>query len=89
MSDRGLLFLISLGAVLASLAAVAWLIVTGQAFSVDGLFLLLTSGLILLAFSLYLVFMIRRAMEELKPAPPAKPGAARKAAAQTTAEEAG
>jgi hypothetical protein len=47
----------------ASLAAAGWLLATGQAGTVDGLFLFLTSLLVALAFALYLAFMIRRAME--------------------------
>jgi hypothetical protein len=61
---------------IASLVAAGWLLVTGQAGSVDGLFLLLTCLLIALAFGLYLAFMIRRAMEPAPaPAAPAKAAA--------------
>jgi hypothetical protein len=74
VSDRAILFLFSVAVVIASLAAAGWLLATGQAGSVDGLFLLLTCLLIALAFVLYLVFMIRRAMESLQ-APAAKPAA--------------
>jgi hypothetical protein len=66
VSDRAILFLFSVFVEIASLAAAVWLLATGQAGTVDGLFLLLTCLLIALAFGLYLVFMIRRAME---PAP--------------------
>jgi hypothetical protein len=63
---------------IASLVAAGWLLATGQAGSVDGLFLLLTCLLVALAFGLYLAFMIRRAMEpDAAPAAqPAKAGAA-------------
>jgi hypothetical protein len=78
VSDRALLFLFSVGVVIASLAAAGWLLATGQAGSVDGLFLLLTSLLVALAFGLYLAFMIRRAMadSEAAAAQPAKASAA-------------
>ena len=77
MSDRGLLFLFSLLMVLGGLAAAAWLdAMSGQALTVDGLFLVLTALLIALCFALYLIFMIRRAMEATK----APPAAAAKAA---------
>jgi hypothetical protein len=63
------LFLFSVAVEIAALAAAAWLIVSRQAASVDGLFLLLTCLLIALAFGLYLLFVIRRAMEPASTAP--------------------
>jgi len=76
VSDRAILFLFSVVVEIASLVAAGWLLVTGQAGSVDGLFLLLTCLLIALAFGLYLAFMIRRAMEPAPaPAAPAKAAA--------------
>jgi hypothetical protein len=72
VSDRAILFLFSVFVEIASLAGAVWLLATGQAGTVDGLFLLLTCLLIALAFGLYLVFMIRRAME---PAPAPTPAA--------------
>jgi len=63
VSDRAILFVFSVVVEIASLAAAGWLLASGQAGSVDGLFLLLTCLLVALAFGLYLVFMIRRAME--------------------------
>ena len=66
MSDRGILFLFSVAVIIASLATSGWLIATGQAGSVDGLFLLLTCLLMALAFALYVVFMIGRAMQAVK-----------------------
>jgi hypothetical protein len=73
VSDRAFLFLFSVVVEIASLAAAGWLLVTGQAGYVDGLFLLLTCLLVALAFGLYLAFMIRRAMESLEAeAKPAK-----------------
>jgi hypothetical protein len=83
MSDRAALFLFSLFMVIVSLAAAAWLLVSGQAGYVDGLFLMLTCLLVALAFALYLMYMINRAKESLKPAAPAKaPAATAKAAAK-------
>lgn len=79
MSDRGMMFVMSVIVLLGSLGCAGWLIVSGQASSVDGLFLLLTCGLIALAFALYLVFLISTALEELQPPPPAKKGAPVKA----------
>jgi hypothetical protein len=75
MSDRGFCFLFSCIVILASLCAAGWLVATGQAATVDGLFLLLTCLLIALAFALYVMFMIRRAMEPPE-APAAKPSKA-------------
>jgi hypothetical protein len=79
VSDRAILFLFSLVVEIASLAAAGWLLASGQAGSVDGLFLLLTCLLVALAFGLYLAFMIRRAMEPT-PAPAAQPAKASAAA---------
>lgn len=86
MSDRGVLFLFSLLMILASLGAAAWLLVTGQAGTVDGLFLLLTALLNAAVFGLYVKFVIGRAMEAQKKAQaPAPASAAAKAAKQTAA----
>lgn len=65
MSDRGFLFLFSIAMVLGGIGTAAWLFATGQADTVDGLFMLLTALLVALAFALYLRFMIRRAMGEV------------------------
>lgn len=74
MSDRGFLFLFSIAMVLGGLGTAVWLGVTGQATTVDGLFMTLTALLVALAFGLYLKFMLKRAMEEVAQpaAPPAK-----------------
>jgi hypothetical protein len=72
MSDRGFCFSFSCLVILASLVAAGWLLATGQAASVDGLFLLLTCLLVAFAFGLYVMFMIRRAMEPVE-APAGKP----------------
>ena len=80
MSDRGFCFSFSCAVILASLGAAGWLVSTGQAATVDGLFLLLTCLVVALAFALYVMFMIRRAMESPE-APAAKPAAAKVAAA--------
>ncbi len=73
MSDRAILFLFSIVVEIASLAAAGWLLASGQAGSVDGLFLFLTCLLIALAFALYLAFVIRQAAEpdQRKPGPAA------------------
>jgi hypothetical protein len=84
MSDRGFCFSFSCLVILASLCASVWLVVTGQAAYVDGLFLLLTCLLVAAAFGLYVMFMIHRAMEPAdrpaakpaKAAAPAQPKAA-------------
>jgi hypothetical protein len=77
MSDRGFLFLFSVFMIVAGVAATGWLVATGQAATVDGLFLVLTALLTALAFALYLMFMINRAREAAaKPAAqPAKAAA--------------
>jgi len=58
------------------------LLINGQAESVDGLFLILMCLAVALAFTLYLVFMIKKAMEP----PPAPPKPAAKTAATAKAE---
>jgi len=83
MSDRALLFLFGVVVILICLGTCGALLVNGQAESVDGLFLILMCLSIALAFGLYLLFMIRRAMEP--PPPPPKP-AATKAGAAAKAE---
>ena len=76
MSDRALLFLFSILMVAVAGASVVYLIVTGQAASVDGLFLVVTALTIAAGFALYVVYVIHRAMEPAKPAPqPAKASA--------------
>jgi hypothetical protein len=78
MSDRAFSFSFSCVVILASLGAVGWLVATGQAATVDGLFLALMCLTIALAFGLFVMFMIRRAMEspEQPAAKPAKAPAA-------------
>ena len=90
MSDRALLFIFGIVVIVVCLGSCAALLINGQAESVDGLFLILMCLSIALAFGLYLMFMIKRAMEP-PPAPPkpaAKAGGAAKAetVAQTQAE---
>jgi len=77
MSDRGFLFLFSLLMIGLGIGSAVWLFATGQAGTVDGLFLLLTSLLIAVVFGMYVMYVIRRAMEAVtpKPAQPAKAGA--------------
>jgi TRAP-type C4-dicarboxylate transport system permease small subunit len=84
MSDRAFCFLFSCVVILASLCAAGWLVATTQATTVDGLFLLLTCLVVALAFALYVMFMIRRAMESLEK-PAAKPATTAKAAVQPKA----
>jgi len=88
MSDRGFLFLFSILMIVSGVGAAVWLIVTGQAGTVDGLFLVLTALLIAAAFALYVMFLIHRAMEAVaKPAQQtakAGAGAAAKAPATVT-----
>jgi len=87
MSDRAMLFLFSVFMVIASLGATVWLAVTGQATTVDGLFLALTCLLVALCFGLYLKFMISRALESLQPpAKPSKAPAPQKAAPTTSSQ---
>ena len=64
-----------------SLGAAVWLFVTGQAGTVDGLFLVLTALLSAAVFALYVKFMIGRAMDAQKqPLAPAAKTAAKKEA---------
>ncbi len=93
MSDRAFLFIFSCAVILASVGASIWLVVTGQAAYVDGLFLLLMCLSVAFAFGLYVMFMIRRALESLEPPAAAKttksaPGAQPKAAAGIPAKTA-
>ena len=82
MSDRALLFLFSVLVILVCLGTCAALLINGQAESVDGLFLILMCLSVALAFGLYLMFMIRRAMEPPKPAKTAAPAKAEPVAQQ-------
>ena len=75
MSDRGFLFLFSLAMIAVGVAATGYLIATGQALTLDGLFLILTALIIAAGFALYLAYMVRRAMETPKAAPAAKAAA--------------
>lgn len=47
------------------LGTIGWLLVTHQAFTLDGLFIIAVCKLTALAFALYLWFMVNRAKEEL------------------------
>jgi hypothetical protein len=76
MSDRGFLFLFSLLMIAAGGASAAYLVATGQAGTVDGLFLTLTALLMAVVFGLYVIYVIRRALEAAKPAAPAAKTAA-------------
>jgi hypothetical protein len=80
MSDRALLFLFSVLVIVICLGTCGLLLINGQAETVDGLFLILMCLSIALAFGLYLMFMIRKAMEP--PPPPPKAAAKTSAAAK-------
>lgn len=76
MSDRAFLFLFSVLMIAAGGVAAAYLIATGQALTLDGLFLILTALILAAGFGIYLVYQIRRAMEPAKaPAPAGKAAA--------------
>jgi len=82
MSDRGFLFLFSVLMIAAGGASAAYLVATGQAGSVDGLFLVLTALLLALVFALNMIYMLNRAMEAARgpAAQPTKAAAAAKPA---------
>ena len=82
MSDRAMLFIFSVFMIVLCLGTCVALLINGQAESVDGLFLILMCLSVALAFGLYLMFMIKKAMEP----PPAPPKAAAKTAAPAKAE---
>ena len=90
MSDRGFLFLFSILMIVAGIGSAAYLVATGQAGTVDGLFLVLTALLIAVVFAMYAMHVIHRAMEAAKkPAPTAaKPSAAAAKAAKPAPEPA-
>jgi len=67
MTDRGIMFLFSLGVILAALGAAGWLIGTGQTAYIDGLFLLLCCVVIVLAFGLYVRYLIRSVIQAATP----------------------
>jgi len=58
--------------IVSGIGAAVWLVVTGQAQSVDGLFLVLTALLVAVVFGLYVKYMIGRALEAAQ-APQAQP----------------
>lgn len=76
------MFLFSIFMIIAGVASAVYLVVTGQAGTVDGLFLVLTALLIAVVFAIYLKYMIGRAMEPAKSpaATAAKPAVAAKTA---------
>jgi hypothetical protein len=86
MSDRAFLFLFSLLMIVGGLAFSGYLVATGQALTVDGLFLVLTALLVVAVFALYVIFMINREREALTPPPPPKPAAKPKPAPTAVAE---
>jgi len=64
MSDRVAVFVFSLLLVVGGLIADAWLIVTNQVGSFDGLFLFCSSSVIAFAFGLYIRWFILSAVSE-------------------------
>jgi len=86
MSDRGFLFLFSIFMIIAGVGSAVWLFATGQAGTVDGLFLVLTALLTAAVFALYVVWAIKRAMAAVAaPAAAAAKSAAAPAAKRTPA----
>ncbi len=85
MSERGFLFLFSVVAALGGVGFAGWLIASGQAGSVDGLFLLLSSLLTALVFALYAAFVLGRAMRQ--PAPTAQKASQAAKASAVSARE--
>ena len=84
MSDRGLLFLFSVLMIAAGLGAAAWLVATGQAGTVDGLFLVLTALITAAAFALYARFPASAAPWKRQPSRrPKRPGQRQERAGQT------
>ena len=83
MSDRAILFLFGVLVIVVCLGTCGALLINGQAQSVDGLFLILMCLSIALAFGLYLLYMVKRAMEP----PPAPPKPAAKAGAPAAKAE--
>ncbi len=81
MSERGFLFLFSVLLALGGLGAAVWLIASGQASGVDGLFLLLSSLLVALVFALYATFVLGREMQQPVAAARKAPEAAKASAA--------
>jgi hypothetical protein len=81
MTDRGVLFLVSVLLIVVSLAATGWLVISGQAHSLDGLFLAHVCLLTAVVFAIYVWNLIATAREELakemapKPAPKKAPAA--------------
>ncbi len=74
MLERVAVFLFLVLVVLGSLGGVGWLLATGQAASVEGIFLVLTALVLALVCGVAIYVMIRGAMEAAQPAAaPAKP----------------
>jgi hypothetical protein len=84
MSDRGFLFLFSILMILGGLGTAVWLFLSGQADTVDGLFMVLTALLVAAVFALYVKFMIGRAKEEVSKAAAQPAKAAPTAASKPT-----
>ncbi len=65
MSDRGFCFLFSCAVILASLGATGWLLATGQAATVDGLFLMLMCLTVAAGFALYVMRVLSRRLRRM------------------------
>ena len=59
MSERGWLFLFNLFCILLALGGSGFLIVSGQAVSVEGMFLLMTCGVVVLVSVLSVRFLLK------------------------------
>jgi hypothetical protein len=62
VTDRALLFLLSVAAIIGAVAVMVWLIGTGQTGTFDGNFLFASVMVVTLVFGLYARSMVRNAM---------------------------
>jgi hypothetical protein len=89
MPDRAWLFLGSVVMIILSLAGAGWLVVSGQVFGLDGLFMLLVFLTTALAFAIFVWNLISMALDEIakerapKPAAKKAPAPASSASVQT------
>jgi hypothetical protein len=85
MPDRAWLFLGSVVMVLLSLAGAGWLVISGQVFGLDGLFMLLVFLTTALAFALFVWNLIAMALDEIAKEREPKPAAGKRAPAPSSA----
>ena len=71
MTNRALLFLVGVILEISALGVAIWLAVSGQLGTFDGNFLFLSALVIAMAFTLYLKFIVRQALESPAAAKPA------------------